>query len=31
MDACPDGFFIGVIKIFIFLELEQNLTFLKSL
>jgi hypothetical protein len=25
MDACPDGFFIGVVKIFAFLELEPRL------
>jgi len=24
MDACPDKLFIGVVKIFAFLELEQN-------
>ena len=23
-DACPDGFLIGVVKIFAFLELEQK-------
>jgi hypothetical protein len=25
MDACPDGFFIGVVKIFVFLSLEPRL------
>jgi hypothetical protein len=24
MDACPDAFFIGMVKIFTFLELEQK-------
>ena len=31
MDACPDVFFIGMVKIFAFLELEQKLTFFKGL
>ena len=31
MGSCPDGFFIGVVKIFAFLELEQKLTFFKGL
>jgi len=31
MDACPDVFFIGVVKIIAFLELEQKYTFFKGL
>jgi hypothetical protein len=31
MDACPDGFFIGVVKILAFLELEQKFIFFKGL
>jgi hypothetical protein len=31
MDACPDGFFIGVVKIIVFLELEQKYAFFKGL
>jgi hypothetical protein len=31
MDACPDGFLIGVVKIIAFLELKQKLTFFKGL
>ena len=30
MDACPDGFPSGVVKIFAFLELEQKFAFLKN-
>ena len=31
MDACPDGVFIGVVKIIAFLELEQKCAFFKGL
>jgi len=31
MDACPDGFSIGVVKIFTCLGLEHNGTFFKDL
>jgi hypothetical protein len=31
MDACPDGFFIGVVKIFAFLEIEEKFLFFKGL
>lgn len=30
MDAFPDGFSIGTVKIFTFLELEQKFTFFKG-